>query len=56
MQHSTNDRKDAVEKAVSLIVSALCDPDVIDKCSNEGMRLQLGLELVDTLIQLLKGL
>lgn len=41
---------------MALIVAAICDPDVINQCSNEDMKLQLGLELVDTFVQLLKGL
>jgi ubiquitin carboxyl-terminal hydrolase 34 len=53
---STSDQQDAVAKAMSLIVAAICDPNVIDQCSNEDLRLQLGLELVDHFVQLLKGL
>ncbi|KAI0455620.1 hypothetical protein F5B21DRAFT_503179 [Xylaria acuta] len=49
-----NDQQDAVAKAISLIIAAICDPDVIGQCFNEDMRLQLGLELVDTFVQLLK--
>lgn len=55
-QQLRNDHQDAVAKAISLIVAAICDPDIIDQCSNEQMRLQLGLELADTLVQLLKGM
>lgn len=55
-QQLRNDHQDAVAKAISLIVAAICDPDIIDQCSNEEMRLQLGLELTDTLVQLLKGM
>ncbi|KAI1422322.1 hypothetical protein F5Y12DRAFT_717436 [Xylaria sp. FL1777] len=53
-QQFTNDQQDAIAKAISLIVAAICDPPIIDQCSNEGMRLQLSLELVDTFVQLLK--
>ncbi|RWA14040.1 hypothetical protein EKO27_g1099 [Xylaria grammica] len=53
-QQFTNDQQDALAKAISLIVAAICDPHVIDQCSNEDMRLQLSLELVDTFAQLLK--
>ncbi|KAI0097657.1 hypothetical protein GGR51DRAFT_465287 [Nemania sp. FL0031] len=54
-QHQlTSDHQDAVTKAMSLIVAAICDHDVINQCSNEEMKLQLGLELVDTFVQLLK--
>ncbi|KAJ2985180.1 hypothetical protein NUW58_g5673 [Xylaria curta] len=53
-QQLQNDQQDAVTKAVSLIVAAICDPDVIGQCSNKDMILQLGLELVDTFVQLLK--
>ncbi len=55
-QQFTNDQQDAIAKAISLIVAAICDSPIIDQCSNEDMRLQLGLELVDTFVQLLKGL
>lgn len=55
-QQLTNDHQDAVAKAISLIVAAICDPDIIDQCSNEEMRMQLSLELADTLVQLLKGM
>lgn len=51
-----NDQQDAVAKAMSLIIAGICDPDVIDRCFNEDMRLQLALELVDSFVQLLKGL
>ncbi|KAI0969306.1 hypothetical protein F4678DRAFT_439977 [Xylaria arbuscula] len=53
-QQSTNDQQDAIAKAISLIVAAICDPPIIDQCTNEDMRLQLGLELIDTFGQLLK--
>ncbi|KAI1124983.1 hypothetical protein F5Y10DRAFT_248045 [Nemania abortiva] len=53
-QQLTNDHQDAVTKAMSLIVAAICDPDIINQCSNGEMKLQLGLELVDTFVQLLK--
>ncbi|KAI0434002.1 hypothetical protein F5Y09DRAFT_350094 [Xylaria sp. FL1042] len=53
-QKSTNDQQDAITKAISLIVSAICDPPIIDQCPNEEMKFQLGLELVDTFVQLLK--
>ncbi|KAI0405732.1 hypothetical protein F4802DRAFT_169466 [Xylaria palmicola] len=53
-QQLKDDQQDAAMKAVSLIVAAICDPDVIDQCSNEDIRLQLGLELVDTFVHLLK--
>ncbi|KAI0446011.1 hypothetical protein F4803DRAFT_559647 [Xylaria telfairii] len=49
-----NDQQDAVAKAMSLIIAGICDPDVIDRCFNEDMRLQLALELVDSFVQLLK--
>ncbi|KAI8626853.1 hypothetical protein F5Y19DRAFT_487407 [Xylariaceae sp. FL1651] len=53
-QKSASDQQDAVAKVMSLIVAAICDPDVIDQCSNEDMRLLLGLQLVDNFVQLLK--
>jgi len=54
--HSRSDQQDAVMKAMALLVAAICDPAVIDQCSNRDMRLQLGLELVENFVQLLKGL
>ncbi|KAI0481445.1 hypothetical protein F4859DRAFT_419896 [Xylaria cf. heliscus] len=53
-QQLRNDQQDAVAKAMSLIIAGICDPDVIDMCINQDIRLQLGLELVDTFVQLLK--
>ncbi|KAK5627808.1 hypothetical protein RRF57_003523 [Xylaria bambusicola] len=53
-QQFTNDQQDAITKAISLIVAAICDPPIIDQCANETLRLQLSLELVDTFVQLLK--
>ncbi|KAJ3567288.1 hypothetical protein NPX13_g6822 [Xylaria arbuscula] len=53
-QQSIADQQDALTKAISLIVAAICDAAIIDRCTNEDMRLQLSLELVDTFVQLLK--
>ncbi|KAI1179999.1 hypothetical protein F4777DRAFT_574284 [Nemania sp. FL0916] len=53
-QRLANDHQDAIAKAIALIVAAICDPNIIDRCSNEDMRMQLALELVDTFVHLLK--
>ncbi|KAI1752847.1 hypothetical protein F4782DRAFT_546176 [Xylaria castorea] len=53
-QQLRDDQQYAVAKAISLIIAAICDPDVIGQCFNVDMRLQLSLELVDTFAQLLK--
>ncbi|KAI2637445.1 hypothetical protein GGS21DRAFT_479490 [Xylaria nigripes] len=53
-QESANDQQDAVAKAISLIVAAICDRDVINQCSVGEMRFQLGFELIDSFVQLLK--
>ncbi|KAI0200761.1 hypothetical protein F4808DRAFT_151120 [Astrocystis sublimbata] len=49
-----NDQQDVVTKILALVTAAICDPDVVEQCSNQDLRLQLGLELVDTFVQLLK--
>ncbi|KAI1457701.1 hypothetical protein F4805DRAFT_427886 [Annulohypoxylon moriforme] len=51
---TANDRQDALVRAISLIVAAICDPEVIDRSSSEGLQLKLSLELVDNFVQLLK--
>ncbi|KAI0187692.1 ubiquitin carboxyl-terminal hydrolase [Xylaria flabelliformis] len=53
-QQLRNDQQYAVAKAISLIIAAICDPDVIGQCSNMDIRLQLSLELVENFAQLLK--
>ncbi|KAI1500599.1 ubiquitin carboxyl-terminal hydrolase [Biscogniauxia marginata] len=53
-QKTAGDQEDALVKAMSLIVSAICDPNVIGKCSSEGLRLLLSLQLVENFVQLLK--
>ncbi|KAL7626866.1 hypothetical protein AAE478_003640 [Parahypoxylon ruwenzoriense] len=51
---STNDQQDALARAMSLIITAICDPEVVERGSSEAMRLQLSLDLVDNFVQLLK--
>ncbi|KAI2639698.1 hypothetical protein GGS26DRAFT_541160 [Hypomontagnella submonticulosa] len=53
-EKTTNDQQDALARAMSLIVSAICDSEVVERGSSETLRLQLSLELVDTYAQLLK--
>ncbi|KAI1212482.1 uncharacterized protein F4807DRAFT_450526 [Annulohypoxylon truncatum] len=51
---TANDRQDALIRAISLIVAAICDPEVVERGSSEGLQLKLSLELVDNFVQLLK--
>ncbi|KAI4860782.1 hypothetical protein F4820DRAFT_95596 [Hypoxylon rubiginosum] len=51
---TTNDQQDALTRAVSLIVGAICDPEVVERGSSEALALNLSLELVDNFIQLVK--
>ncbi|KAI5922223.1 ubiquitin carboxyl-terminal hydrolase [Camillea tinctor] len=53
-QKTVGDQEDALIKAMSLIVSAICDQNVITRCSSEGIRLMLSLQLVENFVQLLK--
>ncbi|KAI0887252.1 uncharacterized protein GGS22DRAFT_106755 [Annulohypoxylon maeteangense] len=52
--NTANDRQDALVRAISLIVAAICDPEVVERGSSEGLQLKLSLELVDNFVQLLK--
>ncbi|KAI1771399.1 hypothetical protein F4818DRAFT_213002 [Hypoxylon cercidicola] len=51
---TTNDQQDALTRAVSLIVAAICDPEVVERGSSEALALKLSLELVDNFLQLVK--
>ncbi|XXH05069.1 hypothetical protein Hte_011493 [Hypoxylon texense] len=53
---TSNDQQDALTRAVSLIVGAICDPEVVERGSSETLALKLSLELVDNFIQLVKGM
>lgn len=53
---TTNEQQDALVRAVSLIVAAICDPEVVERGSSEALQLKLGLELVENFVQLLKGM
>ncbi|KAI1417598.1 hypothetical protein F5Y13DRAFT_201180, partial [Hypoxylon sp. FL1857] len=53
-EKTTNDQQDALARAISLIVAAICDPEVVERGSSEALRLKLSLELVDNFVQLLK--
>lgn len=52
---TTNDQQEALDRAISLIVAAICDPEVVERGSSEALKLKLSLELVDNFLQLLKG-
>ena len=53
---TATDRQDALVRAISLIVAAICDPEVVERSSSESLQLKLSLELVDNFVQLLKGM
>ncbi|KAI1074724.1 hypothetical protein F5B20DRAFT_429744 [Whalleya microplaca] len=53
-QQTSDDQREALVRAMSLIVAAICDPDVVGQCSSEAMQIQLSLQLVDGFVQLLK--
>ncbi|RYP38449.1 hypothetical protein DL767_002565 [Monosporascus sp. MG133] len=55
-ESATADQEDALVKAMSLIIVAICDPDLINRCSSEVMRMALSFQLVDNYVQLLKGI
>ncbi|KAI1103786.1 hypothetical protein F4804DRAFT_309190 [Jackrogersella minutella] len=48
------DKQDALARAISLIVAAICDAEVVERSSSEALQLKLSLELVDNFVQLLK--
>ncbi|KAK7970335.1 Ubiquitin carboxyl-terminal hydrolase [Apiospora saccharicola] len=48
------DQSEALIKATSLVVTAICNTEVIGRCTNEAIRIMLSLHLVDNLVQLLK--
>ncbi|KAK7940914.1 ubiquitin c-terminal hydrolase [Apiospora aurea] len=48
------DQNEALLKAASLVVTAICNTEVIGRCENETIRILLTLHLVDNLVQLLK--
>ncbi|KAI0015938.1 ubiquitin carboxyl-terminal hydrolase [Xylariomycetidae sp. FL0641] len=45
---------DALIRAISLVATALCDDDIIARCSNNSMQILLSFHLVDNFVQLLK--
>lgn len=51
---TTNDQEDALTRAMSLIVEAICDPEVVERGSSEELALRLSLELVDNFLNLVK--
>ncbi|KAK8049930.1 Ubiquitin carboxyl-terminal hydrolase [Apiospora phragmitis] len=48
------DQSEALLKAASLVVTVICNTEVIGRCANETIRIMLTLHLVDNLVQLLK--
>ncbi|KAI1464645.1 uncharacterized protein F4812DRAFT_149220 [Daldinia caldariorum] len=51
---SVNDHQDASAKAMSLVIAAICDYEVLERGSSEALKLKLSLELVDNYIHLLE--
>jgi len=45
----------ALTRAISLIISAISDKDVLDHCTSDDLRDCLALHLIDCFVQLLKG-
>ncbi len=46
----------ALTRAISLIVAALSDRDVLDHCTSDDLRDCLALHLIDCLVHFLKGI
>ncbi|KAI1484153.1 hypothetical protein F4774DRAFT_405354 [Daldinia eschscholtzii] len=51
---STNDHQDASARAMSLVIAAICDSEVVERGSSEALQLKLSLELVESFIHLLE--
>ncbi|KAI1393729.1 uncharacterized protein F4822DRAFT_424192 [Hypoxylon trugodes] len=49
-----NDQQEALAKAMSLIIAAICDSEVVERGASESLQLRLSLELIDNFVQLLK--
>ncbi|KAI0128593.1 ubiquitin carboxyl-terminal hydrolase [Xylariales sp. AK1849] len=54
-QKTALDQEEALLKAMSLLVDAICDPDVVTRCPGEPLQVLLSFHLVDNFVQLLKG-
>ena len=54
-QKTALEQHDALLKAMSLLVGAICDPEIAIQCSSEALRVSLSLQLVESFLQLLKG-
>ncbi|KAK8125449.1 uncharacterized protein PG998_001208 [Apiospora kogelbergensis] len=48
------DQSEALLKATSLVVAAICNTEIVGQCTDETIRIMLSLNLVDNLVQLLK--
>ena len=53
---ATEDQEDALSKGMSLIVAAICDPELVERCPSDDMRTKLSLNLIDNYVYLLKGM
>ncbi|KAI1375060.1 hypothetical protein F4677DRAFT_424497 [Hypoxylon crocopeplum] len=51
---TTSDQQDALARATSLLVAAICDPEVVEQDSSEALQLKLSLELIDNFVQFLQ--
>ncbi|KAI1768826.1 hypothetical protein GGR53DRAFT_312192 [Hypoxylon sp. FL1150] len=51
---TTNDQQDALTRAITLIVEAICDPEVVERGSSEVLALNLTFELLDNFVHLVK--
>lgn len=55
-QNAVPGQAEALSKAMLLLVNAIGDPDVVNRCPTESLRLELSCHLVETFVQLLKGM
>ena len=53
---ATADQEDAIFKGMSLIIAAICDPELVGHCSSDDIRMKLSLQLVENYVHLLKGM
>ncbi|KAI1854859.1 hypothetical protein JX266_000977 [Neoarthrinium moseri] len=52
-QKTVSDQEAVLLKAMSLLVAAICDPNVVDHCTSASLQVTLSFHLVDNLLQLL---
>lgn len=54
-QKTALEQHNALLKAMSLLVGAICDPEIVMQCPSEALQVSLSLQLVESFLQLLKG-